>query len=41
LVRWPDDEGKALPKILVENDLRKILASVGALAECHRPSAVP
>ena len=30
LVRWPDDEGKALPKILVENDLRKILASVGA-----------
>ena len=30
LVRWPDDEGKAFPKILVENDLRKILASVGA-----------
>ena len=30
LVRWPDDEGRALPKILVEDDLRKILAALGA-----------
>ena len=30
LVRWPDDEGQALPKILVEDDLRKILAELGA-----------
>ena len=29
LVRWPDDEGKALPKVLVENDLREILAKLG------------
>jgi hypothetical protein len=29
LVRWPDDEEKALPKVLVENDLREILAKVG------------
>ena len=30
LVRWPDDEGRALPKILVEDDLRKILSALGA-----------
>ena len=30
LVRWPDDEGRALPKILIEDDLRKILAELGA-----------
>jgi UDP-2,3-diacylglucosamine pyrophosphatase LpxH len=30
LVRWPDDEGRALPKILVEDDLRKILSVLGA-----------
>jgi UDP-2,3-diacylglucosamine pyrophosphatase LpxH len=30
LVRWPDDEDKALPKILVEDDLRTILAGLGA-----------
>jgi UDP-2,3-diacylglucosamine pyrophosphatase LpxH len=30
LVRWPDDEGRALPKILVEDDLRTILAALGA-----------
>ncbi len=29
LVRWPDDEGQRLPKILVEDDLRKILAVLG------------
>jgi UDP-2,3-diacylglucosamine pyrophosphatase LpxH len=30
LVRWPDNEGEPLPKILVENDLRAILADLGA-----------
>jgi hypothetical protein len=30
LLRWRDDEGKALPKILVEDDLREILAGLGA-----------
>ena len=28
LVRWPDDDGRALPKILVEDELRKILAAL-------------
>jgi UDP-2,3-diacylglucosamine pyrophosphatase LpxH len=29
LVRWPDNEGNALPEILVEDDLREIFAKLG------------
>ena len=35
LVRWPTDDAKPAPKILVEDDLRAILAAVGA------PAAAP
>jgi hypothetical protein len=29
LVRWPDNEGNALPEVLVEDDIREIFAKLG------------